>query len=537
MTWRGAAPAAEYLFLQQVNDLCMLAPMVSLHRLEALLAAYGSLPAVPDREWRTRRQWFGKEVRYLDAWYRAIERVNHPDTAEIVELRRYAAQALAEAPVTPHFYDAAGRHYFSGEAAPRFGLRSLRRLVDFAMTPFLFIDLPAFAAVRVPFAGQLLPRMGIQIPICRARRGAPLQVFNQDTEAYEPLLSEPAGAALDLRAARTARGGLDSAAYAGLSRWGEVRLEAPAGRTLGFATIARAPRFGRGMLLDAAAAVPYAPYMAGLYKLMLHTAGVDERNQDLTPDHPLHRAHLGLRAVHDEEPEWNPWSARYLRKEAFLQHQVAALLIDDPALRLQAEAAVDFSAYAPYRAYTGFLQAVADGRVYRDRAGRSPYTLAQVTPYLPGPEQQLSLALTNLLRLLWYGTLDEAAFHRYTAPRIGLLLSPLTGGFRWTFAAFAAAAQRRVGGPSFVEVWQQLRARLRRRPRRHFFSFDYHGWVVSLDDQLIALQRASMQRAGWPRRVLGARLALLEALGVTGIDSSHSRRLSSFYKRAGTSRP
>lgn len=533
---------AEYLFQQQLNDLCFLAPLASLRRLESLLDAHGTLAAIPVGEWHTRRDWFGREVVQLDAWYRAIERVNSPDDKEVAELRQLACGALADCPITPHFYDAAGRHFFSGterDRPIRFTLGQLQKLADFALTPFLFIDLQAFAQIRVPFMGQLLPEMGIRIPLVRERRDGPLLVYNQETHAYEPLTVEPTpdgGGLHDLAAARTQKGPLSLPAYQDLARWRKVRLEEKSKhRTLGFPCIARAPSFGRGMILGPPGSPSYVPYMAGLYKLMLCTLGLDELHQPLHREHFLYPAHQSLRAVHNAEPEWNCWSERFLRSECFLQIALADLFRAEPQLCERAQAVCDFSKISSWRSYSRFMNAVAAGKIYKDRHGRNPYSLSKVAPYLPGVEQMLALSMTGQVRLLWYGTLNESAFHRYTGPRIPFYLAPFMGMFTWTFADFRAGAFRRqrVQGRllSFIDVWQEIRERLLRLPRRHWFSFDHHGWVVSFDAALIDAQRQAMSRTAAACPNLRERLALLEAIGCTGIDASHSRAFNSFYKR------
>lgn len=76
---QSKAPA-KYLFFQQFNDMCTIAPMLNRHRLQELRALGDDYI---DQAFRdslrslTRQQWFGESYEYLFSWRKFLTQFMH----------------------------------------------------------------------------------------------------------------------------------------------------------------------------------------------------------------------------------------------------------------------------------------------------------------------------------------------------------------------------------------------------------------------------------------------------------------------------
>src|SRR6266481_7170427 len=106
-------PEARYFFHQQVNDMCMIAPMLNLKLLELMKNEDGTyeLSKVADY---SRREWMALNIPYLLRWHGIIENLNHPlGKNQYSHLVSFIENAKKYGPVFPHFYDEMGNSLLS----------------------------------------------------------------------------------------------------------------------------------------------------------------------------------------------------------------------------------------------------------------------------------------------------------------------------------------------------------------------------------------------------------------------------------------
>jgi hypothetical protein len=126
-------PVSEHLFLQQFNDMCMIAPMINLKLLEQYLKISPKLTNLPESAWLTRRQWLGEADRYLYAWHKSFDHVNKFEENDFKpeKLQEYLRSAIEHGLVTPHFYDKKGDFLFKNITGYR-GYFNIPMLAEFA---------------------------------------------------------------------------------------------------------------------------------------------------------------------------------------------------------------------------------------------------------------------------------------------------------------------------------------------------------------------------------------------------------------------
>lgn len=548
------AGASQYLFLQQVNDMCMIAPMINLQRLEKLLEKYEIkdsesslrewLKAIPDSEWFTRRQWFGIAHRYLDSWHSTYDQINGD---KLPHLKVYLTQALKEGPISPRFYDAQGRFFFTGGKPFKRGLFiNLPALVKFSTTPYLLIDGDLFEQLGLrKISSEMAPLDGIRVPcVLDADK---YYDFDPVTNMYKEIDIHDEGQFNYIKA----KYGID---YVSDNYFSTSKL-------LGFQKIMVNYARARGFI-DPEPAVDrskpqntYSPYMYGLYKLMLISLGLDDKNLDIVHDekHEQYNLYRELHRANNDDKRGNPWSDKYLSRDNFLQYHLAEIFRTNKRLFMQARSTVNFSSkFAPWLSYVDFINQTEHtirgkkkrATIFKDSNG-SPYVMDVVLKYIPGPEQALAFVVSEMIRFLWYGTLSDAAFYEFTFPQISRVKSLFTHFSTWQFDDFVAGALKKRDlrmarslmmfkgdAVSFVDTWREIVRELHKRStRKNWISFDGHGWVISFDQRLINLQKDAMRHKRL--KDLTNKLRLLDALGCTGIESSLSDELNSFYKRKG----
>lgn len=566
--------AARYCFLQQFNDMCMIAPMINLKLLEDFLKNHGGehggedddtslFKKLPEEKWFTRRQWFGKAYPYLIAWHRALQETTaadrewEPSEEKFVEkpkheaLYNFVKRAIEDGPTLPHFYNQDGTFFFTGKKEMKLGYFQASAAMRFAYTPYLFIDNEAMSLIKGDLAE--FSTGGINLPLVRSINDK-FYVFNQDSNVFDFIQNTDAinysseyssgghtsRIIEDVSILKTDKASLQDPCYASIGEMPKNSIytfTAPKTGSLGFKEVfGVSSGEGQGVMLsDGVRTKLYASYMFGLYKMMLLRLGIDSNNEDINEDHEFFHVCQGLQMLCNQDPHRNPWSDVYFSRDNFLTYQISLLLDKDKELRDAVKATVDFSALHQWSVYKDFLKAVKNGTIYRDRDGEKPYEYDNVMKYIPGKTQALSSILLAQIRFLWYGTLNKKAYYEFTIPQNNILVRFFTRVKKMKFSQFKdqAFSKRSIGEEklSFIDVWNRIVERLKGAfERRNWVSFDGHGWVVSFDERLIEAQKDKMNSTLSGTKLKAAH-KLLDALGCVGIESSHSSFLNSFYKK------
>jgi len=126
---------AGYFFHQQVNDMCMIAPMLNLKLLELMENPDGTYDLTKVAQY-SRREWMALNIPYLLKWHGIIENLNHPlGKKEYPFLIAFIESAKKYGPVFPHFYDEMGNSLLS---------TNMRDAVaETLQAPYLLIDYEA----------------------------------------------------------------------------------------------------------------------------------------------------------------------------------------------------------------------------------------------------------------------------------------------------------------------------------------------------------------------------------------------------------
>jgi hypothetical protein len=166
---------------------------------------------------------------------------------------------------------------------------------------------------------------------------------------------------------------------------------------------------------------------------------------------------------------------------------------------------------------------------------------------MPGEEQALAACVLNKVRQLLYASLAPAAFYEGTIEFLGNTFARFAARHFFNFdhgsdrSIKQAQQQKKVIMPnhttnqrSFVQVWQQLLTELKlaHPERTDWICFDFHGWVLSWDPFLVALQREHLMKTA-KLKSSDQRVHLLDNLGVAVIESWLSNKLNAFYVKKG----
>lgn len=505
---------ARYLFLQQFNDMCLAAPMINLKLLEDLLHKYPDITKIPDDAWLTRRQWFGEEFKYLHAWHKAFDKAN---TSDAPHFNKYMQEGVRNGPVAPHYYDQQGNLLLKNMMEPGSGIDA--GMAFTWVSSYFFIDANFISLLNVGGSNGIVPRVGLFVPFVKEKETENYLLYNASTRIFETL--KHAGENFLYM----------SGFFDRKQRYDMLSLGK---NNLGFDEIAYATNpLGRGFRFKSKC---YVPYTFGLAKLMFLTLGIDENNQPLTASSDQFGVSQELQLLVREDVEFNPWSPRFFDKENFIQYKLAEMFINDPALFAQAQEVVDILPFKLWENYKVFLESIKKRTLYR--FNRRAYDYNQVKQYFLGDEQALAYFFTQQVRQLWYGTLNEEIFNNYVnqawsvLEKYGISNDAVQHDRLFTGLVTCALLKKTIGSEelSFLDVWRRIVEKFKQCDRKHWVSFDGHGWVISFDKQLIALQKRAINNLLESEEKKQERLELLHALRCTGIESSHSTELNSFYK-------
>lgn len=533
---------AKYFFHQQINDMCMIAPMLNLKLLELTKTPQGSYDFSKVASY-SRREWMALNISHLLKWHGIIEGLNHPlGKQKYPHLIRFIENAKEYGPVFPHFYDRKGNFLLSN------ALRDV--LSGTLQAPYFLIDFNAIKRFNFTIFGWELFSMGELGPAL----GLFLPIFNtKDTNKfYIPAITgqypfqhvdfEP------FPLSYTPNGDIDLSQFSD-ARYGDLSNVANIKRTkahfLGFDEVLKTIGTGRGYLTyeipqgQEGKKSEFLTFALGLYQLMLLTLGITETQntykdifQDDEEKLKIDKKEEELventeKAINDiqqclaDDPS-NPWHASYFSKDNFLQHAIATILKENPILFEQTKAVADF--YFPvWKTYNDYLNRMAKGECFN--AQKQKYYVNLVKHFLPSEEYVMAYALTQGAWFLSIGGINNDAFYKALTNDTGYLRSLLIN-VNWSDFKKRAFEKKQMGVEdqllSFIDVWKNIVSLLAQKyDRKNWISFSGHGMIISFDGNLIEEQKKM------PNNDQG----LLDELGFAIIDSWLGTELNTFYKK------
>lgn len=513
----------NYFFGQQINGTCMIWPWINLKLLETLLD--GDLKGVVKKKniiietkWcASHRLWWGRECDLLFAWNKAFNAVAKND---------YFSNAIKLGPVFPHvydenkkqlcFHDLSGNPLFDSKTenvtievsekseksftvdvySTNVPLALLKRLMSI---PYFFADRKATEKMafevkkNISFFKDEEPIGSPNIQFCAGKdKNEKWHVYNSKSDDFE---EKKESAVKDFFTGKIS----------------DNIVMDKKNETCGF--IDSGVDMGANLLAKTLNGKVYSIYSTGLYKLILLRLGLNSKNIEVTEknkeDSEENKALFPVISAMKREFNTggieNPWSDFYMSKDVFLEYHLAEIFKKNAKLFEEAKKTCDFF-FQTWEIYERMTTKEING-VSGD-ASRS-YDTQEIKKYLPGPEQMMAMIVMRNVIGLWWGAMNSNAFYN------ALGINKVGGNFKTDFADKSG---------DFITFWKKIIDELKKLSRKHFVSFTSHGWVVSFDGNLINLQNST---SGFQDK------KLLESLGIAGIESWHSKELSTFYKREG----
>lgn len=472
--WPSAAPQTSpvYAFSQQSNPDCHLRMWRNFQQLQEYRGRQlngGGAVEIGEEDFLSHRDWLGGGFAEFDRWLQAK---NQP------ALREYLQDSLQEAPLYPHFYDSRGNNFFQENAG--FFERGERR----CLSPFFM------KRAEQGELTQILPFY---------EEGGRYLCYDRNEREYREV---PDVASIDqLQQSDLTPGQRQALPH----NFTTLRL---AERKSGNRTFITA--INPSIAVEAGLGEErFVPRELGTYKLLLLNLGLDHRNESIPPQHGDYRLVEELReTMAASETAWDP---ALCQKERLMEYEIAEIFKEDPQLFNRVRERVDFY-FSSWSRYENELTTLRDqrGEALNDKNWQR---------YLPGREQMLAYCLMKNVQYLWVDAISSTAFcHHIGMPGFVKHLPLMVGPARYRRAAYV-----RQGEQSFIDVWQEVRGRLREKfpDRQDWVSFSGHGMVVSFDADLIQRQNE--------RQIHSTQLAT--DLGFAGIDSLHAKEMDLFYKR------
>ncbi|MFH0898017.1 MAG: hypothetical protein V1855_00375 [bacterium] len=579
------ASTSMYLFHQQANSTCFLSPMYNLKRLEDLSKKYGTIDKVPSSEWATHRIWFARMYKYFATWNNLFKKVLSNSTSDLYNFFTDPIKQGATLPHVYQKISDKYIFAFD-DSVPPYDPEVDRELDDtaenvlqykilpFISMPYFLADKEAVQNISFDVPGipqrvyardfEILPEEKTKIPFYRnsepeKNQTASAFYYGYDEQAdmfrkmlywdstkkdfkpynpngsyfiYDknghyledeklsnklPVVSKGKNAQistfniLDFKTQKDSKSvtipGVTENTY-------EVMMHLTSKGILGMPEIAIDKEMST--LTLEYNGKKYCFYLSALYKLLLLRLGLDYNNEP-SKDQAIQQ----FQQLFSLNPNLNLWNDEYFTKDMFLQYHLAELFKNNSALREKVEAVVDF-AIPGWQTYQLVLKTAEEGDK-GDQADPNEavftkkhklYTTKFIKKYIPGPEQMLAYHFMEGAHYLWFGALNEKAFYETTMEEISGM---------WSFTIFKTNAEAVKNGDSYISVLQKVFTELKKNTtRKHFISFEGHGWVVSLDEELIKLQNNTPGSA-YP--------TLLKQLPFAGIESWQSSLLPTFYKK------
>ena len=536
-------PEARYFFHQQVNDMCMIAPMLNLKLLELMKNEDGTyeLSKVADY---SRREWMALNIPYLLRWHGIIENLNHPlGKNQYSHLVSFIENAKKYGPVFPHFYDEMGNSLLS---------TNMRDAVaETLQAPYLLIDYEAikhfkFTIFGVPVVsmGDLGPALGLYLPVFKQKNKSNFEIAAVTREyPHQKVSFQPCGNfSPQINISQ-----FKSPQYLGLNLLTDLSIVKV--NFLGLDKIVKTTSTGRGYLSDAISyevgedilsshQSEFLTFSLGLYKFMLLTLGItdvpttysdvftdfeeeyqvriqEEKLMDIT-SHAVTELHNYI-----EQDSKNPWHSTYFSKESFLQHAIAQLFKEDPDLFQEAKIVNDFY-FRLWSTYNKYLTLMAHGKCFNYNHQRYYASLAKY--FLPSEEYAMAYSLTQNAWLLAIGAINSGAFYKALTNDTGFFRGILIGAM-WSSFKNSAYEQKDIYGKdkslSYIDLWKKIIKKLiEKYGRQHWISFSGHGMIISFNNDLIEKQKV----------LKNENPILLDDLGFVIIDSWLGSELNTFYK-------
>lgn len=537
----------SYIFFQQYNDMCTIAPMLNRYRLQELRRiARGSGQSFVELAFDnpmlalTSQQWFGEGFSYFFSWRKFLTEFMHTEIG-----KNYLTGVARDGLVTPHFYTQKGASLFESDKAA---------LLKY---PFFFADLSSGGEISeemgtgffIPLASPLrcldssgalrseVPNERFCLSLVDERTGedSGWLIYNKETKKFEnfsyaKLQNDPVFASI--------KASLNQ--YQAYFQhplpiyFGNLRKE-----VLGFKSFASISSDWCHGFKENEQSNEKMPYCLGFLKLMFLVLGINNDNETIVPSDIVDvyypdefDVHRKMKELIQTDRENNPWSDKFFKKEYFMQYALAEIFKDPANQELYDNAVktVDIMGKKFWQTYDAITSQPARLVLYKDNQGTA-YTRTEFVKYLPGRHQALAYFFTEALRYLWYGATSKNAVAYYKALGMHSKKHPYLGrlGAWWfgiNFSKIKSNAEKRIDGVSFLSVWADIKHELQHRypDNQDWISFDDHGWVISFDQNLIDMQGDIAQEKSCDYE-------FLDRLGFAGIESWLGHELETFYKR------
>lgn len=547
----GEMAEAKYFFHQQLNDMCMIAPMLNLQLLKQMKNRDGTHDLNKVSRY-SRREWMALNIPHLLRWHGILESLNHPmgkmlypNVVKIIE------NAKIYGPVFPHFYDAKGNLLLSKNI--------FNVISETLLTPYLLIDFEAVKRFQLTifgipsfYIGDLGPALGLYLPIFKDKG---ISKFKASAVTGEYPHQKVEFDAFEL--AYKKNNEPDLSQFKDPKYW-EMNLltglSVNPANFLGFDKIIKANNIARGYLSDEikvysgehryevqseAKKTEFLTFSLGLYKLMLLTLGIMDcpttyndqfssqeqmllikQQQKILEEIAAGAAEeLNTYVKQDSKLVWNP---KYFSKEDFLQHAVAQILIKSPELFAEAKIINDFH-FPLWSTYDKYLNLMASGKCFNYAHQRYYMSLAKI--FLPSEEYAMAYGLTQNAWLLSIGAINSEAFYKALTNGTGFIRGMAIGTIWSSYTKNAYKKQIIPGSDkslSYMDFWKKITHKLfEKYGNKSWISFSGHGMIISFEKDLIDKQKAI--KNGDP--------ALLNDLGFVIIDSWLGAELNTFYKQ------
>lgn len=521
---RNSKGLGEYCFTQQYNDSCHISPLMNMKIIEQIRTSGYELSKM---DFHTRREWLGENQEMLVSWHHLMADLCKDDARkQYPHIFQYITKGVDNGPVFPHFYDDKGNIPFKG----------LEGLIEFSEMPFFMIDVEDLQKVSfrvmcmdIDFEDMVSPEnLGLRTGIVNDK--GTYKIYNKDNKSFdcidqlEWITVEEIGDDDKKRSVvlidRSKMKPCEQIRYPLPPEGYEIVMRDVKG--LGFDQFGVVNELGGGFKLKNTNGEThtYIPFQMSLIKLMFLAAGLDEKNEQITSDHPLFPAYSELKGLMQKD-EKNMWHPKNLDHDKFMQYHLAEMFKEDPDLFRKAKGVVDVLTKNWFN-----HEKVKNGDFYNVK--REKIDHEKVENYVLGDEQAVAYYLMQTIRMAWYSGLNPKVL--ISSLELGLPegLAPMT--HQYLLSKLKAPHRIKLSDgtittESFLSVWDQILVGLKDRSdkcgRQDFMSFDDHGWVVSLDEKLIDLQNdGKVYDKG-----------LLRRLGIVGIESWWGSELNLWYKK------
>ena len=446
-------------------------------------------------------------------------------------LHQFMLTGIEQGPTIPNMYDQRGKNL-------------TQSMNDLMKRPYFLVDLEEMKKKSVRVFGRKVQLdsvidfsdLGVKIGVIKDKKDHLYKIFNHETSQYEVITPESHPWLQIEEQGDLMKGEMGVKVtflpdcqeeslqhrYTMFPNQREIWMSKNA--SLGFEEIAVARDLGSGLSHEGK---KYAPYEMSLCKLMLMNLLLNEENEE-NPNNPVLKDfkrfvdthHQGSDPVRQEN---NMWHESKFNKDIMLQYQVAERLKMAPKLKKILVEILDSMDFDLKQGYDEFIQ--GEGSFYRDREQRTPMMTKE---YLLGDEQALAYFLCNHLRYTWYASMNPKAY------QASLGITDFLGSFSKVYPASLKQKQMKrqtlkkrkieIDGEqmkiSLLDVWNELRTSL---GGRDFVSFDDHGWLMSLDPEVVEQQNRREDQIHDPEFV--------RQLGFAGIESWLSNHINPWYKK------